>query len=119
MCAEHATFANSIQVRGEIRHAYWKDLADQFINQYCFERKVDREINEYFTPKDEEELMHKREIVKEHFRGNYRNYLLPSVKKLMGKEFGVSFDKFYSKNKLKNWLKGGNFKNPSNLKDQL
>ena len=63
--------------------------------------------------------MHKREIVKEHFRNNYRSYLLPSVRKLMGKEFAASFDKFYSKNKLKNWLKGGNFKNPSNLRDQL
>ena len=104
-------------MRGEIRHAYWKDLAEQFANQYCFDRKVDREIKEYFQPKDDEELIQRRDEVREHFKENFRNYLLPSVRRLMGKEFSLSFDKFYTKNKLKHWLKGGSFKNPSNLKD--
>ena len=61
--------------------------------------------------------MQRRDEVREHFKENYRNYLLPSVRRLMGKEFSLSFDKFYTKNKLKNWLKGGTFKDPISLKD--
>ena len=69
--------------------------------------------------RDEEDMKQKREEVKEFFKSRLRDKLFPSVEKLMGRHFRLIFEKFYTRNKLKYWLKGGNFKNPVLLKDQL